>query len=555
MRNKKIISLAIGIFCLGSCGSVNANKITQFKINPDTQHLFVEGQLDIETSGALIDFNMNSAENQPVVMRQTVTDSNGKYSFDIDLESAIIKGGKFSATVYGQIEDSVTYKNDDGSEFFEFYTKDELNKIILQLVQNKNDTNKLIEIINTGDNANNLSYADSRLRKLFDDGRVKEVVIFIQNDDFNESDIMNELQRAAVIKTVEDGNIDEIKKAFTDDFDLLSISDNVIYKNLTSELNDEFYDRLAKSSVVYDSTEKFIEDVEDASVITQFYNVKGTDAIYNTLTKNSSKFNFEKFNSDSNDKASVLKKIDVSLEVKSISTISDIQKILDTVIKTGSNTSGKGGGGSSGSNKVTTPGSGSVWNDNKVIPAILNFKDLDNYAWAKEDIDALVAHGVINGYSNDIFAPDKQLSRSEVCKMCCLVFGLNYSSTSNAFKDINENDWFNKYVQTLYDMKIVNGVGDDEFKPNDSITRQDMCVMVYRLLANDNPSIYSVNGIEFGDKDEISDYALDAVGFLSEKEIINGYNGSFAPKQPITRAEAAVIMNRVYNYRNGVSNK
>jgi len=119
------------------------------------------------------------------------------------------------------------------------------------------------------------------------------------------------------------------------------------------------------------------------------------------------------------------------------------------------------------------------------------------------------------------------------------------SDSAVNFEDVKSSDWYASYVLSAAKNKIVNGSGN-LFRPNDSITREDAAVIIYRLISKDN-SFYKEKTFE--DDDKISEYALEAVRRLGGVYIISGMgDGNFAPKNTLTRAQAAVLIYGAMDY-------
>ena len=115
------------------------------------------------------------------------------------------------------------------------------------------------------------------------------------------------------------------------------------------------------------------------------------------------------------------------------------------------------------------------------------------------------------------------------------------------FIDVGGGAWYADYIKAAIDNRIINGVSADMFGVGYKITREDMCVMLYRYL-KDKISWQEIadTADKYSDMDDCSEYAREAVLRLSEKSVINGVgNGMFAPKETATRAMAAVIINRI----------
>lgn len=220
---------------------------------------------------------------------------------------------------------------------------------------------------------------------------------------------------------------------------------------------------------------------------------------------------------------------------------------------------GSGGGGGSGSsgNKsnstgstgVTFPGTGKA-----EVPEInARFIDLNTVEWAYEAIMVLADNGIVNGKTDNEFYPNDKVTREEFAKLLvCMAKLENSAYSSDHFTDVDADAWYSKYVNIAYENGICNGIGDGNFGVGNEITRQDMAVMVHNLLKSGNEAINPLH-TEFADDEDISDYAKPAVSSLSAMGIINGIGDNmFAPKDNATRAQAAVIIYAAYKRMNGV---
>lgn len=189
--------------------------------------------------------------------------------------------------------------------------------------------------------------------------------------------------------------------------------------------------------------------------------------------------------------------------------------------------------------------------------------------WAQDQIvDAMIA-GQVDVADN--YRPQDGITRAEFAKIACTVFGIDVNDTNaEPFHDVNNGDWYQKYVAALYSTKTEDGVsvvqGDGEnFRPNDKITRQEVAVIVAKLVSNNSQETITpdVNGnkvekddiTKFKDDASIAIWADESVKYLNEtakytnangeeKAIVEGDNGYFNPTQDITRAEALVMVQR-----------
>ena len=222
---------------------------------------------------------------------------------------------------------------------------------------------------------------------------------------------------------------------------------------------------------------------------------------------------------------------------------------------TGGGGGGGGGGGSSSGGKpviqnstVSSVVSDTNNNNNSSTQAIdIKFLDLSTYEWAYPSISVLFEKGIINGVSENQFAPSRQVKREEFVKMIVCALDLEHN-TGDKFSDVDGSAWYAPYVYAAYNSGIISGVSESEFGIAKNITRQDMAVIIYNALKSKGYNGKS-NPISFGDKDEIASYATEAVGELVSLGIINGVgDNTFAPRNDATRAEAAVIIARALEY-------
>ncbi len=233
--------------------------------------------------------------------------------------------------------------------------------------------------------------------------------------------------------------------------------------------------------------------------------------------------------------------------------LADIKAALINVINTTSDsTSGGNGGGSSGGGRVNSGSGGGGTSGSASNPMFYGnepqnqeaFVDLAEALWAKDSILKLYHMGIINGKGNRRFAPNDTLTRAEFAKIAVMVNGGSVENASVDFVDLSTNDWSYPYVASAYQKELIHGIGDRRFGGDMSITREDMAVILLRMLQSAGIEIESGN-VSFTDESDISDYAKDAVSVLNQMGMIRGVgDGKFDPKGITTRAQAAVVFDR-----------
>ncbi len=180
------------------------------------------------------------------------------------------------------------------------------------------------------------------------------------------------------------------------------------------------------------------------------------------------------------------------------------------------------------------------------------FVDVTNH-WAKQNVEVLASKLVINGKTEDSFVPEDQITRAEFAALLVRALGLEVNtSITNQFVDIVGNEWYAGVVNTAVQEGLATGYDDHNFKPNKTISREEMAVMVTRALkvAEKENTISDSEKetliAQFNDKVYISNWAENSVAVAVREGIINGKTPTtFVPKDNATRAEAATMLIRM----------
>ncbi|MFD0587994.1 glycosyl hydrolase family 8 [Paenibacillus sp. GCM10027627] len=173
------------------------------------------------------------------------------------------------------------------------------------------------------------------------------------------------------------------------------------------------------------------------------------------------------------------------------------------------------------------------------------FKDIQKH-WAEKDIRRAVEKGIIKGYEDETFRPDKGMTRAEFAVILARVFNLRSNGTSFEFKDESKIGlWAKESIAAAVEAGIINGYSDGTFQPGRAITRAEMAAMIARAIGLGTDSSHA-NG--FADDGDIPSWAKGAIDALKELGIVNGRGGNkYIPNGEATRAEAIVIALRLLN--------
>lgn len=163
--------------------------------------------------------------------------------------------------------------------------------------------------------------------------------------------------------------------------------------------------------------------------------------------------------------------------------------------------------------------------------------------WAKVPILSISEKGWMIGTRDFYFEPNRALTRAEAASLLVRVLELeNTYSTIPYFRDIPYNHWAKKDIDISVQHNLMEGLGNQRFGPDESLTREEMATLLTRLL-NISPS-QNVNN-PFKDIDS-SNWSYQYVVSVAKENIFQGYeDGTFRPKEKVTRAQMAALLDRI----------
>lgn len=173
-----------------------------------------------------------------------------------------------------------------------------------------------------------------------------------------------------------------------------------------------------------------------------------------------------------------------------------------------------------------------------------SFADMTNN-WAKPYVEALAVRGIVNGVSDNMFAPNANIKRGDFVLMLTKVLGVN-SSKESGFNDVKSSDYYSGAISAAKEYGLVKGISETEFGATANISRQDVMTIIARTLDLAGVELENADLDKFSDAANVSDYAKDGVAKLVGANIIAGNNGAINPKNSLTRAEAAKILYEVW---------
>ncbi len=180
------------------------------------------------------------------------------------------------------------------------------------------------------------------------------------------------------------------------------------------------------------------------------------------------------------------------------------------------------------------------------------FSDLTDFAWCEEEVTYLREQGLLQGTTADTFSPDLPVTRGDFAVLAVRVFGLEADSIPENFADVTPDAYYYQSVGILKLYQMVSGVDQYHYAPQQNIQRQDMAVLLWRIMNRmgyyGRPEVDAVLN-EYQDGWQVGDYAKEAVAYLAEKGTMRGNpGGALYPSGTVTRAEMAVMMARVHRF-------
>ncbi|MFD2331445.1 Ig-like domain-containing protein [Cohnella sp. GCM10020058] len=186
-----------------------------------------------------------------------------------------------------------------------------------------------------------------------------------------------------------------------------------------------------------------------------------------------------------------------------------------------------------------------------VAKPITLFSDMSKH-WAGVDVASLASKFIVKGSSNAAFSPERKITRAEFAEFIVRGLGLNGSSASaTRFSDVGTGGTSAAYIGAAVKASIVQGGTDGKFRPNATITREEMATMMLRAMSYVGvmPTVTGTEINAYKDRTKVSSWAKDAVVAAVKTGLIKGVTTTeLKPKDNATRAQAAIIVKRFLEY-------
>lgn len=172
-----------------------------------------------------------------------------------------------------------------------------------------------------------------------------------------------------------------------------------------------------------------------------------------------------------------------------------------------------------------------------------SFNDISGH-WAEDNIKQAVSAGIVSGYQDGTFKPNRAVTRAEFAVMLMNALKPQGDEAALTFTDKEKiGTWAQKSVMQAVYAGIITGHEDNTFRPDAEITRSEMATMIAKAWAQ-TVEVKTATG--FADDKYIPDWAKGAAAAMKELGIIEGKStNQFAPNDKTTRAEAVTVLLRM----------
>ena len=166
-------------------------------------------------------------------------------------------------------------------------------------------------------------------------------------------------------------------------------------------------------------------------------------------------------------------------------------------------------------------------------------------AWYHDAVDYVVEHGIMTGTSATTFEPNTTLSRAMVAQILYNLEGQPTVTGESTFTDVSGH-WAIDAITWAQKTGVVDGYEDNTFRPENNVTRQEFAQMMYNYAAYKDYDLSAKGDLsQFTDGDSVQEWAVTAVSWANGNALINGHDdGTLEPGGTTTRAQAASILMR-----------
>lgn len=179
-----------------------------------------------------------------------------------------------------------------------------------------------------------------------------------------------------------------------------------------------------------------------------------------------------------------------------------------------------------------------------VEPSGLPFTDVSTSDWFYGAVKFVYENGLMDGVGDNRFAPNSATTRGMLVTILYRLEGEPAVTGEAGFDDVGDT-WYTDAVIWAAANDIVNGIGDNQFGPENTLTREQLVTMLYRYAQNKGYDVTASADLSgYPDADKIQSWAQEAMTWAVAEGIVEGMDGNLNPAGSATRAQIATILMR-----------
>ena len=176
------------------------------------------------------------------------------------------------------------------------------------------------------------------------------------------------------------------------------------------------------------------------------------------------------------------------------------------------------------------------------------YSDLEEGAWYKDAAEFVISNGLMEGVSEDSFAPDAEFTRDMAVTVLWRMEGCPVANYAMTFKDVEADAWHTEAVRWAAATGIVNGYSEEKFAPGDIINREQLAAIMWRYAKYKKTDVSvgeNTNILSYEDVFDVSEYAIPAFQWTCGSGIMSGNTQStLAPKETVSRIYFASVIHK-----------
>jgi len=191
-----------------------------------------------------------------------------------------------------------------------------------------------------------------------------------------------------------------------------------------------------------------------------------------------------------------------------------------------------------------------------LVEANKTFADLGKH-WVKNDAQYLASKFIMQGRNADTFAPQAEITRAEMAAIISRMLDLGVKGSDLTYTDAGgmQGNWYENDIIRVHEAGLMTGYADGSFKPEQTITRQELAVLIARVMSKTQPDW--MTGADtaqlniFTDSKNIAPWSVNEVAAAVKNGLLQGDKQQrFNPTAIATRAEAAAVVKRMLDQMN-----